>query len=146
MREESAFNPDAKSPASAFGLMQLIAPTARLAAKGTDIVVDEDALKQPEVSIALGARVLGSLRKSFPGYPACAIAAYNAGPRPVRRWLAERPNDDVDVFVDRIGFDETRAYVKRVIASAAAYAYLYAPDALDELLTLPVGTSGSALR
>jgi soluble lytic murein transglycosylase len=148
MREESAFNPEAKSAASAFGLMQLIAPTARLAAKGTAIVVDEDALKRPEISIALGARVLGSLRRSFPGYPAFAIAAYNAGPRSVRRWLTERPSDDVDVFVDRIPFDETRAYVKRVIASAAAYAYLYAPDApdtLDELLTLPGGAVGGAV-
>ena len=143
MREESAFNPEARSGASALGLMQLIAPTARLAAKGTPIVVDEDALKRPDVSIALGARVLGSLRKSFPGYPAFAIAAYNAGPRAVRRWMAERPGDDLDVFVDRMAYDETRAYVKRVLASAAAYAYLYWPDALDELLTLPAGPAGS---
>ncbi len=145
MREESAFNPEAKSPASAFGLMQLIVPTARLAAKGTDIAVDEDALKRPDVSIALGARVLSSLRRSFPGFPAFAIAAYNAGPHAVRRWLAERPGEDLDVFVDRIAFDETRAYVKRVVASEAAYAYLYAPDALDELLTLPAGAA-TALR
>jgi soluble lytic murein transglycosylase len=143
MREESAFNADAKSPAGAFGLMQLIVPTARLAAKGTALVVDDEALKRPEVSIALGARVLSSLRRSFPGFPAFAIAAYNAGPHSVRRWMAERSSDDLDVFVDRIPFDETRAYVKRVIASAAAYAYLYAPDALDELLTLPAGAVSS---
>jgi soluble lytic murein transglycosylase len=146
MREESAFNPEAKSAANAFGLMQLIVPTARLAAKGTALSgpgVDEDALKEPDVSIALGARVFGSLRRSFPGYPAFAVAAYNAGPRAVRRWLSERSADDVDVFVDRIAFDETRAYVKRVLASAAAYAYLYAPDALDDLLTIPPGAVSS---
>jgi soluble lytic murein transglycosylase len=146
MREESAFNPEAKSAASAFGLMQLIVPTARLAAKGTPIVVDEDALKTPDVSIALGARVLGSLRKNFPGHPAPAIAAYNAGSRAVRRWMAERPIDELDLFVDRIPYDETRAYVKRVVSSAAAYAYLYAPDSLDELLTLPDAAVAAAPR
>ena len=40
------------------------------------------------------------------------------------------------VFVERIPFDETRAYIKRVLASQAAYAYLYEPKALDELLAL----------
>ncbi len=146
MREESAFNPEAKSVANALGLMQLLAGTARQAAKGTPFVVDDDALKRPEVSITLGARMLSSLRRSFPGHPALAIAAYNAGSRSVRRWLAERPGDDLDVFVDRIPFDETRAYVKRVVASQAAYAYLYAPDALDEYLTLPAGSVSSQSR
>ena len=51
--------------------------------------------------------------------------------------MAERPADDLDLFVDRIPYDETRAYVKRVVSSAAAYAYLYSPDALDELLMFP---------
>jgi soluble lytic murein transglycosylase len=139
MREESAFNPEAKSVANALGLMQLLGSTARQAAKGTTLAADDDSLKRPETSIALGARMLSSLRKSFPGHPALAIAAYNAGSRSVRRWLAEHGTDDLDVFVDRIPFDETRAYVKRVLASQAAYAYLYAPDALDELLTLPQG-------
>ncbi|MGH7434069.1 MAG: transglycosylase SLT domain-containing protein, partial [Polyangiaceae bacterium] len=146
MREESAFNPEAKSAASAFGLMQLVLGTARLAAKGTTIVVDEDALKTPEVSIALGTRLLASLRRSFPGHPAPAIAAYNAGSRAVRRWMAERPADDLDLFVDRIPYDETRAYVKRVVSSAAAYAYLYSPDALDELLMFPDASVAAALR
>jgi soluble lytic murein transglycosylase len=146
MREESAFNPEAKSAASAFGLMQLVVPTARLAAKGTPIVVDEDALKTPDVSIALGSRVLSSLRKTFPGHPAAAIAGYNAGSRAVRRWMTDRPNDDLDLFVDRIPYDETRAYVKRVVSSAAAYAYLYAPDSLDELLTLPDAAVAAAMR
>jgi soluble lytic murein transglycosylase len=139
MREESAFVPDAKSVANALGLMQLLAGTARQAAKGTSLVVDEDSLKTPEVSIAIGARVLGSLRSTFPLHPALAIAAYNAGTAAVRRWIAERGADDLDLFVERIPFDETRAYVKRVLASEAAYAYLASPEGLDDLLTLPPG-------
>jgi len=139
MREESGFNPDAHSPANAIGLMQLIAGTARQVARTTQLPWDEDALRRPAVAIALGARLLSSLRASFPGRPALAIAAYNAGSGSVRRWLADRGTDDLDVFVERIAFDETRAYVKRVLASEAAYAYLYAPDALEEVFALPLG-------
>jgi soluble lytic murein transglycosylase len=136
MREESAFNPDAHSVADAIGLMQLIAPTARATAHGTLLPWDEEALRRPEISIALGTRLLASLRASFSAKPALAIAAYNGGGRAVRRWLDERGGDDFDVFVERIPFEETRAYLKRVLASQAAYAYLYSPESLDELLGL----------
>ncbi len=137
MREESAFNPEAKSVANAIGLMQLMSATARLVAKDVQIPFDEPSLHRPDVSIALGARLLSSLRVAFPTHPAFAIAAYNGGSAAVRRWLGEHGSDDFDVFVERIPFDETRNYVKRVLASEAAYAYLYAPSALEELLTLP---------
>jgi soluble lytic murein transglycosylase len=136
MREESAFDPDARSIANAQGLMQLMPGTARMVAQGTAIPADEDALHRPEVSIALGARLLSQLRSAFAEKPTLAIAAYNGGPVAVRRWLTEHAADDFDVFVERIPFDETRNYLKRVLASQAAYAYLYAPAALDELVTL----------
>jgi soluble lytic murein transglycosylase len=84
-------------------------------------------------------------RASFPANPALAIAAYNGGAGAVRRWLGERGADDFDVFVERIPFDETRAYLKRVLASEAAYAYLYAPRVLDELLALPQRASGQEM-
>jgi soluble lytic murein transglycosylase len=142
MREESAFDPDAHSPANAQGLMQLMAPTARLLTKGTAMVIDDTTLHRPDVSIALGARYLGMLRVSFATNPALAIAAYNGGSGAVRRWLGERGSDDFDVFVERIPFDETRAYIKRVLSSEAAYAFLYAPKALDEILALPQRASG----
>jgi soluble lytic murein transglycosylase len=145
MREESAFDPDAHSPANAQGLMQLMAPTARLLTRGTGMVIDEATLHRPDVSIALGARYLGNLRVSFAGNPALAIAAYNGGSGAVRRWLTERGADDFDVFVERIPFDETRAYIKRVLSSEAAYAFLYAPKALDELLALPQRASGQEM-
>jgi soluble lytic murein transglycosylase len=137
MREESAFNPDAKSPVNAVGLMQLMANTARLVARDTPVPFDETSLHRPEVSIALGTRLLSSLRTSFPLHPAFSIAAYNGGSNAVRRWLAERGGDDFDVFVERIPYDETRNYVKKVLASEAAYAFLYAPAALDEVLAMP---------
>ncbi|MGD0677934.1 MAG: transglycosylase SLT domain-containing protein [Polyangiaceae bacterium] len=135
MREESAFKPEAKSPASALGLMQLMATTARLVAGGTSYATDGDALLRPEVSIALGTRLLSSLRTSFPARPALAIAAYNGGAVAVRRWIQEHAEDDFDVFVERIPFEETRNYVKRVLASEAAYAFLYAPAVFDEVVS-----------
>jgi soluble lytic murein transglycosylase len=145
MREESAFNPDARSPANAIGLMQLLVGTARQVAKGSPLTPDEDALRRPEVSISLGARFLSSLRASFAATPALAIAAYNGGSGAVRRWLVDRGSDDFDLFVERIPFDETRGYIKRVLASEAAYAYLYAPAAFDDVLALPAGPVGKAV-
>jgi soluble lytic murein transglycosylase len=141
MREESAYNPEAKSVANAIGLMQLMAGTARLVARDAQnpapIPSDEPSLHRPAVSIALGARLLSSLRGTFPSHPAFAIAAYNAGSNAVRRWLVQHGGDDFDLFVERIPFEETRNYVKRVLSSEATYAYLYAPAALDEILALP---------
>jgi soluble lytic murein transglycosylase len=145
MREESAFNPEAHSVANAIGLMQLVGGTARMVARGTPLAFDDASLRRPEVSIALGAKLLAQLRSSFSTNPALAIAAYNGGSGSVRRWLGERGGDDFDVFVERIPFDETRNYLKRVLASEAAYAFLYAPKTLDELLALPQRASGEQL-
>jgi soluble lytic murein transglycosylase len=149
MREESAFNPDAKSAANAIGLMQLLVGTARLVSQRSATPpatpVDEAALHKPEVSIAIGAHFLGSLRASFPEDKALAIAAYNGGAGAVRRWLTERGADEFDLFVERIPYDETRNYLKRVLASEAAYAYLYAPSVLEEVLALPRRASGQEM-
>jgi soluble lytic murein transglycosylase len=137
MREESSFFPEARSSANALGLMQLIPPTARWMAKGTPHASDEAALKKPEVSIALGTRLLAKLRASFSANEALAIAAYNGGGGAVGRWIAARPQEDFDLFVEEIPFEETRGYLKRVIASEAAYAFLYEPSALPRVLAIP---------
>jgi soluble lytic murein transglycosylase len=137
MRQESAFVADARSPSDAYGLMQIIVPTARGLSRGTGFDAAPESLKRPEVSITLGAKLLGSLRASYPSNRALAIAAYNGGGGAVGRWLAARPNEDFDLWVEEIPYDETRGYVKRVLANEAAYAFLYAPAALDEVLALP---------
>ena len=137
MRQESAFVPDARSASDAYGLMQLIVSTARGVARGTGFVVDPESLKRPDVSITLGAKLLGGLRASYPSNRALAIAAYNGGGGSVARWLAARPNEDFDLWVEEIPFEETRNYLKRVLGNEAAYAFLYAPDSLDEVLGLP---------
>jgi soluble lytic murein transglycosylase len=140
MREESSFVPDAKSHSNAIGLMQLIGPTARWMASGTTLPTDEDSLKKPEVSIELGVRLLSKLRAKH-GHLALAVGAYNSGSGAIDRWVAARTGDDVDLFVELIPYDETRNYVKRVLSSQAAYAYLYDPPALAETLALPARIS-----
>jgi soluble lytic murein transglycosylase len=137
MREESAFDPEAASIADAFGLMQLIVPTARVAAKGTGLPYDRRALLRPRVNVELGCRTLSRYQKAFPENPLLGIPAYNAGPNRARAWLAARPSADFDLWVELIPFVETRRYTKRVLSSRAAYSFLYAKDASAPVLVLP---------
>jgi soluble lytic murein transglycosylase len=137
MREESAFDPEAVSHANAYGLMQLIVPTARHAAKKLGLPSSPSALKQPAVNIPLGCSVLGELERRFAAQPLLAIPGYNAGPGRPRRWLAERPGAEFDLWVEQIPFLETRRYMKRVLASRAAYATLYYPESAEVVLELP---------
>ncbi len=137
IREESAFDPGAESPADAHGLMQLIVPTARVAAKGTGLPHDRRALKRPKVNVELGCRTLARYLKAFSANPLLAIPGYNAGPGRVRRWVADRPSADFDLWVELIPYLETRRYTKRVLASRAAYAFLYAKPGTEPDLTLP---------
>jgi soluble lytic murein transglycosylase len=125
-----------KSPSNAFGLMQLIVPTAKLVAQGTGLPWDAEALKRPEVNVALGTRLLGQLRGSFTNR-SLAIAAYNAGSGAVNRWVTARGSEDFDLWVEDIPYEETRGYLKRVLSTEAAYAFLYARPALKEVLMIP---------
>jgi soluble lytic murein transglycosylase len=138
MREESAFDPQVASPAKAYGLMQLILPTAKSMATRRGIPVTTDLLRTPPTNVALGCQYLGMLRGRFPDCPMLAIPSYNAGPGAPERWLRERPGEELDLFVERIPYDETRNYTKRVLGSYAAYLALYEPARLDEVLRLPL--------
>ena len=137
MREESAFDASAVSSSNAFGLMQLIMPTATTVAKGLGMKIDEGSLKRPDVNIKLGCRFLGSLRESFPNAPSLAIPSYNAGPGATRRWLNDRSLNEYDLWVERIPYEETRNYTKRVLSSVAVYSYLYMRVDLNSALRLP---------
>lgn len=141
MREESAFDPDAESPADAYGLMQLILPTARTAGKALGLPHDRISLKRPSVNIPLGARVLGKYRDQFPSDPLLAVAAYNAGPGAAQRWRRDRPGLSFDLWVELIPYVETRRYIKRVLGSAAVYAIVYEEGAQAEALALPQSVS-----
>jgi soluble lytic murein transglycosylase len=150
MREESAFDAAAVSSANAYGLMQVISPTARHYGKQAGLPTDRRALTTPEISIAIGSRVLASYRdRFFPDDPLLTIPGYNAGPgRPIR-WVKDWPSVDFDVWVELIPFRETRRYTKRVLASRASYGFLYyrsadAGSADADPLRLPRRLSGSS--
>ena len=137
MREESAFDPDAESVADAYGLMQLILPTAKAMARPLGLPFDRASLKRPSVNVALGSSVLAKYAEAFPENALLAIPAYNAGPGNPRRWLRDRPNADFDLWVELIPFVETRRYMKRVLSSRAAYAFLYQADDFEKFAILP---------
>ncbi len=137
MREESAFDAEAESPADAYGLMQLIIPTAKTMARPLGLPFDRNALKRPSVNVALGSSVLAKYASAFPENPLLSIPAYNAGPNNPRRWLRERPNADFDIWVELIPFVETRRYVKRVLSSRGAYAFLYQRQDFEDFAKLP---------
>jgi soluble lytic murein transglycosylase len=124
IRQESAFRPDAVSPAAAIGLMQLLPSTAERVASENGLVHMAERLTEPPVNIGYGARYLRKLLDLFGGNVALAAASYNAGPTAVLRWLEGAPDLDLDLFVARIPFAETRAYVERVVGNYARYLYL----------------------
>lgn len=121
MRRESAFDATAASNADAYGLMQLILPTAKLMARkqGLSVSSKEDVL-QPETNIQLGSAYLSQLLKRFNGNYVQATAAYNAGPGRPPQWAPDIPLN-ADQWIETIPFTETREYVQAVLAYTTIY-------------------------
>jgi hypothetical protein len=125
IRQESAFNPSARSRAKATGLMQLIYPTARIFG-----VKQKNELLSPETNIHAGSEFLAQLISQF-GSVELALAAYNAGPLKVREWQKRYPTDNMDLFVEMIPYTETREYVRLVTRNYKVYqAILIKPQVL----------------
>lgn len=115
-RRESAFNPHARSHAGALGLMQLMPGTARdMARKAGVSLKNTEAVLDPAINIELGSRYMASLLERYGDNRILALAAYNAGPHRVDRWLDET-HTPFDVFIESIPFYETREYVQAVLA------------------------------
>ncbi|MDE0660555.1 MAG: transglycosylase SLT domain-containing protein [Gammaproteobacteria bacterium] len=121
-RRESAFNPQARSPAGARGLMQLMPATSRLIAdRIRERRPNTDDLYRPEINIRLGAHHLARLMDRYGRNRALVAAAYNAGEGRVERWLENASGMSTPVWIERIPFRETRDYVKNVLF----YDYIY---------------------
>lgn len=146
MRQESAFDPAVVSPASAVGLMQLMPSTARQAAGEMAIDYDPDHLTSPDFNLRVGAFYLTKLMKMFQSQIVLASAAYNAGPRAVSHWVIAGADNDVDLWVARIPYDETRTYVARVSQNLARYQWLSGGEAAVTplSLTMPSGVKAPA--
>lgn len=133
IRQESVFNKSVISKANAYGLMQLIPQTGERIYRiiwGGEFKTD--LLFEPEINIEIGARHLSELRQIYNGNLVYAIATYNAGPTPVRKWVenfSSLPNDE---FIEKITYPETRGYVKKVLRNYENYKRIYGKSGKED--------------
>ena len=126
-RQESQFDREALSRAGARGLMQLMPGTARETAPNAGVVYSLGALTQnPQDNIRLGSTYFGGLMTRFNGSYVLSVAAYNAGPGNVNKWLRANgdprlPGTDIVRWIESIPISETRGYVQRVLENAVVY-------------------------
>src|SRR5581483_1824621 len=113
-------------PYLVLGLRQLIPPTANRIARQLGFPApSQDSLFEPEVNVTLGTQYLKDLLQRYADNWYKAIAAYNAGEAAVDRWEKEIATDDIEEFVERIPYVETRGYVKLVLRNHQIYKRLY---------------------
>jgi len=136
MRQESLFRRDAVSRADARGLMQMQPATAVAVAKRWHLPSPgHDALFDPAVAVPLGAAYLRELLDRYGNQLDLSLAAYNAGPVSVARWLPMQPVD-ADIWIENIPYAETRGYIQHVLEHIVAFAVVRdaEPPRLSSLL------------
>ena len=153
-RQESAFKPDARSPADAFGLMQLIKTTARRFEDqlpkntiGGGSNISADRLLEPEFNIKLGALYVAKLSSHFEGRTSAIIGGYNAGEAAIDMWTKNRPAGDELLFVELIPFGETKNYVKKVWRNLAIYQHLTGSNdnpSVSRSIPISIGTQAGS--
>jgi soluble lytic murein transglycosylase len=120
IRQESRFIIDARSGVGASGLMQLMPATAQWTARKIGLPYTRAMINDRDVNLRLGTAYLKLLLDDFEGVQPLAIAGYNAGPNRPRRWR-QGPVLEAAAWVENIPFNETRDYVKKVLANAVHY-------------------------
>jgi len=124
IRQESAFQIDARSTANALGLMQLLPATAKeLADKEKLTLADEKDIFAPETNVRLGSLYLRQLLDRFDDNYVLATAAYNAGASRVNNWLKIQGCVPMDVWIELIPFKETRKYVQAILSYTPIFEY-----------------------
>ena len=127
IRQESNFDPQARSHRGALGFMQLLPQTAKSVAKTLKINFEKNKLtSDTKYNVKLGTNYLGSLIKKYDGSYPLAIAAYNAGPHNVNKWIRRMGNPSQNKkelidWIERIPYGETRNYVQRVLENLTVY-------------------------
>lgn len=125
IRQESMFDPAARSPVGAIGLMQLMPHTGRALARRERVgAISEARLHQPELNLRLGILHVSDLLARY-DRPGDMLAAYNAGAGRLAGWRGLPEYADADLFAERIPYGETRDYVKAVQQNARIYHALY---------------------
>ena len=140
-RQESLFDPQARSVSDAQGLMQLMPSTARRVAAQSGMQSSGLDLYQPALNVSLGTSYLQNLFAMFGGDEFKAVAAYNGGEHAVRNWTNKFPGPD-DEWVENIGYRETRDYVKKVIGGRREYLLIYQRRAPSAAARAPRQSAG----
>jgi soluble lytic murein transglycosylase len=147
VRQESRFITDAKSSAGAAGLMQLMPATARYVARKIGLHRYEHRMvTEVKTNVSLGTGYMRMVLDQL-GHPVLASAAYNAGPGRARRWRDARPLEGA-IYAESIPFNETRDYVKKVMANSVFYAALLQKKITplkERLGTIPARSSGEVV-
>lgn len=134
-RQESQFAQNAVSHAGARGLMQFMPATAQEESRRANMSYSPSRLiDDPTYSMQLGSNHIERLLRSYNGSYPLAVAAYNAGPGNVNRWLRENGDPRTGAiswveWIEKMNFSETRNYVQRVLENAVVYEHLYPEDA-----------------
>ncbi|MEY3786895.1 MAG: hypothetical protein RLZ75_1102 [Pseudomonadota bacterium] len=122
IRQESMMDENAKSAVGALGLMQIMPETGKqIAHKLKESWQSENSLFNPDINIKYGAFYYKQLLTRFDGHFALAMAAYNAGPNRVVKWLPVDKTLPADIWIETIPYKETRKYVTSVLAYATIY-------------------------
>jgi soluble lytic murein transglycosylase len=141
IRQESAFDPEARSPVDAFGLMQLLPSVSKNLANTYKLEYKEALdLYKPEINIPLGAFELKTLMKKYDNQYILAVSGYNANDSAIRGWLKTRFRADAVEFIEEVPYEETRGYIKLTMRNYVFYdRLLHSPQTIrfpEELLTL----------
>ena len=122
MRQESSFDPLARSPADAFGLMQLIPEMAKKAESTSGIQIDtHEDLYVPETNIPLGTAFVHDLLSKWRGSFIPTVASYNASEKAITGWVKSRYRGDALEFIEDVPYEETRNYIKLVMRNFIFY-------------------------
>ncbi|MFQ5659334.1 MAG: transglycosylase SLT domain-containing protein [Gammaproteobacteria bacterium] len=122
IRAESVFMEDARSPTGALGLMQVMPATGRQTARAIGWKhFHTRYLLHSNKNIPIGATYLRQMYDKFHANMIVATAAYNAGPNNVKTWLPKKGCTEPDIWIEKIPFNETRRYVRRILYYASIY-------------------------
>jgi soluble lytic murein transglycosylase len=124
IRQETVFDPKARSRANALGLMQLLPSTGQSVARRGGASITSNDLFNPALNIQLGTAYVKEMLDRFGRFEYVA-AAYNGGPTRVSRWVRELPTAEIEEWVESIPLSETRSYVQGVYRNSRQYYRLY---------------------
>ncbi|MFP5518523.1 MAG: lytic transglycosylase domain-containing protein [Bdellovibrionia bacterium] len=122
IRQESAFQEEARSRVGARGLMQIMPRTANSIVKRK---IAAEQLYDPDLNVKLGTTYLDTLLKRYDGNVFYVLAAYNAGALRVDEWRKRYPTENSLIFMDLIPYRETREYVSSILRNYYWYSHLY---------------------